>query len=494
MRKVRFKARWALSVFFATVLISISCVKNDPQTTIEEPMLGTKPFSSDLARSLQKSFERDYQETRVRSISDADTTLYFEGLSPKWEFAVRGYSPTKNKEYLEVPIDAEIALLTEGIHSDPSLLEGDEVELTNSTYLAIEKSLSTGSERSYFISYIPSKRFIEEGRSFVHRPGFVPNQFDGVVQYHELNGDYINGYVFEDGLATKIIKRASEEINQGNSSRGYDCVAKFVSESYSWTGLEYDLQNHVWIFTTYWSTRTRFVGYDCTYTYTHFQTELEIDPGSGGGGGGSNVEPPEEEPKPCESKDGKRSNPLVVMALAPTSGDKYSAGRYGYTRPNGRFHNGIDLHAEVGTPVYAMMDGIVTRVVSSQPDRDDKYSNSNKLPDEYNNDPKNDKNKAGNRITVKTVIDGDVIEHSYWHLQAGNAIGINPETGKKYKLGDRVRKGDIIGYTGITGNAYNVPNPHLHLNMRKNGKNCNPEEFLNATVKNQSKIETPCDK
>lgn len=78
MRKERFKARWALSVFFATVLISISCVKNDPQTTIEEPMLGTKPFSSDLARSLQKSFERDYQETRVRSISDADTTLYLK--------------------------------------------------------------------------------------------------------------------------------------------------------------------------------------------------------------------------------------------------------------------------------------------------------------------------------------------------------------------------------------------------------------------------------
>ena len=493
MRKVRFKARWALSVFFATVLISISCVKNDPRTTIEEPMLGTKPFSSDLARSLQKSFERDYQETRVRSISDADTTLYFEGLSPKWEFAVRGYSPTKNKEYLEVPIDAEIALLTEGIHSDPSLLEGDEVELTNSTYLAIEKSLSTGSERSYFISYIPSKRFIEEGRSFVHRPGFVPNQFDGVVQYHELNGDYINGYVFEDGLATKIIKRASEEINQGNSSRGYDCVAKFVSESYSWTGLEYDLQNHVWIFTTYWSTRTRFVGYDCTYTYTHFQTELEIDPGSGGGGGGSNVEPPEEEPKPCESKDKKRSNPLVVMALAPTSGDKYSAGRYGYTRPNGRFHNGIDLHAEVGTPVYAMMDGIVTRVVSSQPDRDSKYPTKTKLPPDYESDPNNDTNDAGNRITIKSEFDGDVVLHSYWHLQAGSPIAINPSTQKPYKVGDKVLKGTIIGYTGITGNAYNVPNPHLHLNMRKNGKNCNPEEFLNATVKNQSKIETPCD-
>lgn len=101
MRKVRFKARWALSVFLATVLICISCVKNDPQS-VEEPMLGTKPFSSDLAGSLQKSFERNYHETKVRSLSDVDTTLYFEGLSPKWEFAVQGYSPAKNKGWMEL--------------------------------------------------------------------------------------------------------------------------------------------------------------------------------------------------------------------------------------------------------------------------------------------------------------------------------------------------------------------------------------------------------
>lgn len=40
--------QWALSVFLATVLICISCVKNDPQS-VEELMLGTKPFSSALA-------------------------------------------------------------------------------------------------------------------------------------------------------------------------------------------------------------------------------------------------------------------------------------------------------------------------------------------------------------------------------------------------------------------------------------------------------------
>ncbi len=139
------------------------------------------------------------------------------------------------------------------------------------------------------------------------------------------------------------------------------------------------------------------------------------------------------------------------------------------------------------------MDGIVTRVVSSQPDRDGKYPNKKKLPPAYLSNTNNDTDDVGNRITIKSELDGDILLHSYWHLQAGNAIGINPSTGKQYVVGDKVRKGDIIGYTGRTGNAYNVPNPHLHLNMRKNGKNCNPEEFLNATVTNQSKIETPCD-
>ena len=247
------------------------------------------------------------------------------------------------------------------------------------------------------------------------------------------------------------------------------------------------------MFTTYKRKGIRFVGYECNYIQTPFQTEQSIAPEPGGGGGGSDVEPPEEEPKPCESKDKKRSNPLVVMALAPTSGDKYSAGRYGYTRSNGKkMHNGIDLYAEVGTPVYAMMDGIVTRVVDCQPNRSLSYGTASGLPIEYEKSGK-DKNDAGNRITIRSTYNNDTIEHSYWHLQAETPIAINPSTQKTYKVGDKVLKGTIIGYTGITGNAYSVPNPHLHLNIRKNGKSHNPEDYLEATVKNQSKIDTPCD-
>ncbi|MCX8711346.1 M23 family metallopeptidase [Gilliamella sp. B3464] len=39
------------------------------------------------------------------------------------------------------------------------------------------------------------------------------------------------------------------------------------------------------------------------------------------------------------------------------------------------------------------------------------------------------------------------------------------------KVGDKVKSGDLIGFTGDTGNAVNVCNPHLHFEiaMKKNG-------------------------
>ena len=87
------------------------------------------------------------------------------------------------------------------------------------------------------------------------------------------------------------------------------------------------------------------------------------------------------------------------------------------------WHNGIDLRAEIGTPVYAVADGIV------------RVSHNNKVG-------------YGNYI---------VINHGKWgslyaHLSQYNTF-----------VGQEVKAGQLIGYTGNTGDS---EAPHLHFEIR----------------------------
>lgn len=69
------------------------------------------------------------------------------------------------------------------------------------------------------------------------------------------------------------------------------------------------------------------------------------------------------------------------------------------------------------------------------------------------------------------------------HLQAGTPMAKNPRTGKAFAPGDIVYAGELIGYTGRTGNAYNVDFYHLHLGVWKEGVGfINPEGFINGTL------------
>ncbi|MDR0842553.1 MAG: M23 family metallopeptidase [Acidobacteriota bacterium] len=102
-----------------------------------------------------------------------------------------------------------------------------------------------------------------------------------------------------------------------------------------------------------------------------------------------------------------------------------------------RFHSGIDLACDKGTPIKATADGIVSHSGWT----------------------------AGSGQVV-------VLEHGlgfstiYAH-NSKNAV----------KVGQTVRKGDIIGYVGSTGRA---TGPHLHYEIWKEGKNVNPHTFLSG--------------
>jgi len=113
---------------------------------------------------------------------------------------------------------------------------------------------------------------------------------------------------------------------------------------------------------------------------------------------------------------------------------------YGY-RPNpfgGRgseFHKGLDLKGNIGDTVRCTGDGIVT-----QADWDKGY---------------------GKCVVIKHL---HGIECLYGHLS-----GFNVSQGQK------VKAGDVIGFIGSTGRS---TGPHLHYEIRLNGIDINPHNFL----------------
>ncbi|MBO5742904.1 MAG: M23 family metallopeptidase [Clostridia bacterium] len=101
------------------------------------------------------------------------------------------------------------------------------------------------------------------------------------------------------------------------------------------------------------------------------------------------------------------------------------------------FHNGIDIAAEGGTQIRAAFDGTV-------------------ITSEYNE-------FSGNYIVIDH---SNGYTSSYAHLRECVS-----------KKGDIVKKGQLIGYMGATGNA---TGPHLHFEIRLNGTPLNPMELIKA--------------
>jgi murein DD-endopeptidase MepM/ murein hydrolase activator NlpD len=117
------------------------------------------------------------------------------------------------------------------------------------------------------------------------------------------------------------------------------------------------------------------------------------------------------------------SQPLLV----PVAGvlPAQLADTYTQSRGNGRSHDAIDIMAPRGTPVYAVEDGRVVKLFLSQP----------------------------GGITLYQFDPSERLAYYYAHLD-GYAPGIAE--------GRTVKRGELIGYVGSTGNA-SPDAPHLHF-------------------------------
>jgi murein DD-endopeptidase MepM/ murein hydrolase activator NlpD len=105
-----------------------------------------------------------------------------------------------------------------------------------------------------------------------------------------------------------------------------------------------------------------------------------------------------------------------------------------------KFHEGMDFTAKLGTPVFASGDGIVSRA-------------------------DNTASGFGNHIVIRH---GFGYETLYAHLSRYKA-----------RVGQYVKRGDIIGYVGSTGRS---EAPHLHYEVHKNGDVVNPLNFYYGNI------------
>ncbi len=143
---------------------------------------------------------------------------------------------------------------------------------------------------------------------------------------------------------------------------------------------------------------------------------------------------------------GKEKLLAAIPAIQPVKNEelRQMASGFGYrsdpfTKVR-KFHKGMDFTARTGTPIYATGDGVVERADASL-------------------------SGYGNHIQIRH---GFGYKTLYAHLS-------------KYKVkpGQRVKRGDVIGYVGSTGRS---EAPHLHYEVYQNGKVVNPLNFYYGSI------------
>ena len=139
-----------------------------------------------------------------------------------------------------------------------------------------------------------------------------------------------------------------------------------------------------------------------------------------------------------QQMDGPATQPIAIPSRRPVDAMRLTSSFGTRSDPfNGRRarHNGIDIPGPLGTPIYATADGTIGRA-----------------------------QRLGGYGNYVEIEHGNAIQTRYGHL---SAIAVTS--------GQRVRRGDVVGYMGSTGRS---TGSHLHYEVRIAGAPVNPIPFV----------------
>lgn len=125
----------------------------------------------------------------------------------------------------------------------------------------------------------------------------------------------------------------------------------------------------------------------------------------------------------------------------------------GWYYNDGSLHQAIDLRTQIGNtstqPVYAAEDGTVDQV------------------QDWDGHTRTGMQSYGDMVRIRHApYKGGVLQTRYGHL-----------SGYCVKYGQQVKEGELIGFSGVTGNVFGA---HLHFEVILNGKRTNPLVWMDS--------------
>ena len=120
-------------------------------------------------------------------------------------------------------------------------------------------------------------------------------------------------------------------------------------------------------------------------------------------------------------------------------------------------HNGLDLVNPYGAPIYAMYDGIATKVTQYKKDGVTVVG-------------------AGHYVSIASTVNGEDIKILYFHMQEDN------------RASGSISAGDIIGFQGDSGNLKRAIKQsgtvsHLHIKVKDSNNNpVDPRYYLGTEM------------
>ncbi len=216
---------WLLCFLFAGGLLFYACQQEEVDIPLEDPLNnGMKHLMKEIKNpEVRKAMEWYDINCTNHSLSRSVTAEHplFKNMVPAWAYAF--VREKENRIAIEIPVEARshrIFTLAENAIAYEET--GNSMYIHSLTRMVILTDKSTGRTRGFFMTQIPTKKYMDAKNFRVYSSTYLKRaeDFDGYIYFHDLDGSFLNGWQYTDGKITYSIKEAkTEEKNTKTLSR-----------------------------------------------------------------------------------------------------------------------------------------------------------------------------------------------------------------------------------------------------------------------------------